>query len=141
VAGVSLGGHVAALVASLTDGLAAVVAGVPTCDVATMLAATMRSRWGVQAVTDSHVFDDAPRALSRIVSPLAFAPKVRHDRRFIYAAVGDRLVTAGQAVDLWEHWERPEICWLQGAHILNNVGAGRRFVAASLATAGVTGNT
>ncbi len=135
--GISLGGHVASLFASLAGGLSAVVAGVPTADVATMLGATMRARWGQQAVIDSHVLDPAPLALSRIVSPLSFAPRVDHDRRFLYAAVGDRLVTAGQAVSLWEHWERPTILWLQGAHILNNGLASRRFVASSLVSAGV----
>jgi hypothetical protein len=135
--GVSLGGHVASMFASLSDGLAAVIAGVPTSDVATMLGATMRSRWGEAALADSHVLDDAPRALSRVVSPLTFAPRVDIDRRFIYAAVGDRLVTADQAVALWRHWDRPTIHWLQGAHILNNAGASRRFVATSLVSAGV----
>lgn len=139
VYGVSLGGQVAALLASMTDELSAVVPGVPLVDVASMLGESLRTRWGEESVANSHVLDAAPRAISRIVSPLTFAPRVPRDRRFIYAAVGDRLVTADQAARLWLHWERPSILWLQGGHLLNNMRASRRFVVTSLAGAGVVG--
>ena len=39
------------------------------------------------------------------------------ERRFIFAAVADRIVPPEQARKLWEHWERPRIEWYQGAHI------------------------
>lgn len=139
VFGVSLGGHVAATLAGIESGLDAVVVGVPTADLAVMLADTMRARWGEEAVAASHVLDDAARSLSRLTSPLTFPPLVPADRRFIYAAVGDRLVTPQQALALWEHWSHPPILWLQGGHIANNVGASRRFVADSFTAAGVTG--
>lgn len=138
VFGVSLGGHVAALLASLDDRLSCVVAGVPTSDVATMLADTMRGHWGEAHVTASHVLDDAPATLSRLVSPLTFTPMVARENRYLYAAVGDRLVTPQQALALWRHWERPKILWLQGGHILNNVRASRRFVVRALSASGVT---
>lgn len=137
--GVSLGGHVAAMLAGLDDDLACVVAGVPTADLSTMLADTMRTHWGEEAVAASHVLDEPARTLSRLVSPLTFPARPPVERRFLYAAVGDRLVTPGQALALWQHWERPAILWLQGGHIANNVGASRRFVAQSLAASGVAG--
>lgn len=139
VHGVSLGGHVAAMLAGLDDDLACVVAGVPTSDIARMLADNMRTRWGEDALAASHVLDDASVALSRLVSPLTFEPRLPIDARYIYAAVGDRLVTPQQAVALWQHWDRPAILWLQGGHIANNVGASRRFVAEALSAHGVTG--
>jgi hypothetical protein len=135
--GISLGGLVASLLGAVEPELHAVVAGVPLTDIATMLSTTVRSRWGEAALADSHFLDPAPVALSRLASPLCFAPIVPPERRFIYAAIGDRLVTARQAEALWEHWDRPTILWLQGGHILNNVGASRRFVARSLAASGV----
>jgi hypothetical protein len=140
VHGVSLGGHVSALLASLTDQVAAVVPGVPLVDVASMLGETMRSRWGDEAVEEAHILDPAPRALSAVVSPLSFEPQVPHDRRFIYAAVGDRLVTADQALRLWRHWDRPKMLWLQGGHILNNTRSSRRFLVESMIESGVTGD-
>jgi pimeloyl-ACP methyl ester carboxylesterase len=135
--GVSLGGHVAAMVAGLDPGLDCVVSGVPTSDIATMLTDTMRARWGETALAASHVQDEAFRGLSRLVSPLALPPLVPIERRHVYAAVGDRLVTPQQALALWHHWERCSILWLQGGHIANNVGASRRFVTESLVAAGV----
>ena len=53
----------------------------------------------------------------RVVSPLASKPRVPVDGRFIFGAVADRLVPAAQVRDLWEHWDRPQIEWYQGAHI------------------------
>jgi hypothetical protein len=137
VFGISLGGLVASMLGAIEPDLSAVIAGVPLTDIATMLATTVRSRWGAEALADSHFLDAAPVELSRLVSPLSFEPLVPHDRRFIYAAIGDRLVTARQAEALWRHWEQPTILWLQGGHILNNVGASRRFVARALGASGV----
>jgi dienelactone hydrolase len=137
VYGVSLGGHVAGLLAALEPDLACVVAGVPTSDVAMMLTETVRQHWGPEAVAASGVEDEAFRTLSRLVSPLALPVAVPRERLFLYAAVGDRLVTPQQAIALWRHWDRPAILWLQGGHILNNVGASRRFVVESLAASGV----
>jgi dienelactone hydrolase len=137
VYGVSLGGHVAGLLAGLDARPAAVVAGVPTSDLATMLADTVRAHWGEAAVAASHVLDDDFRTLSRLVSPLTFAPKLSRDHLFVYGAVGDRLITPQQALALWRHWDSPAILWLQGGHIINNVGASRRFVLDAFAACGV----
>jgi hypothetical protein len=137
VFGVSLGGHVAALLAGVDSALRCVVAGVPTSDIATMLTQTVRQHWGAEAVEASGVEDPSFRTLSRLVSPLSLPVLVPHENRHLYAAVGDRLVTPQQAIALWRHWEKPTILWLQGGHILNNVGASRRFVVDSLAASGV----
>lgn len=135
--GISLGGHVAALLAATDPGLAAVVCGVPTADVSTMLADTMAGHWGPEVVARAHVRDEAPQTLSRLVSPLHFPAVLPTDRLFVYAAVGDRLVTPQQALALWRHWNRPAIRWLQGGHILNNVRAARRFVVLAMRSSGV----
>jgi pimeloyl-ACP methyl ester carboxylesterase len=137
VFGVSLGGLVASMLAATEPDLACVVAGVPLTNIATMLSDTVKSRWGAEALADAHFLDPAPVELSRLASPLSFDPVIPLERRFVYAAIGDRLVTARQAEALWRHWEQPTILWLQGAHILNNVGASRRFVGRALGASGV----
>ena len=137
VFGISLGGHVAAMLAGVEPDLRCVIAGVPTSDLATMLEHTVRQHWGEEAVQAAGVRDPAFRTLSRAVSPLSLPPLVPKERRYIYAAVGDRLVTPQQASALWRHWEEPAILWLQGAHILNNMAASRRFVVDALADSGV----
>jgi hypothetical protein len=55
--------------------------------------------------------------IMRVVSPLALESQVPVDRRFVFAAVADRLVPPEQAGRLWEHWDRPRIEWYQGGHM------------------------
>ena len=111
--GMSLGGYVSALVASLEDGLTCAVLGVPVADLIDVLGRHAGLR------------DDDPRGqalalaepLGRMVSPLSLLPRVPMQGRFIYAGVADRLVhPRDQVLRLWEHWGRPEIEWYQGGH-------------------------
>ncbi|MBV9487051.1 MAG: hypothetical protein JO246_13445 [Frankiaceae bacterium] len=139
VFGISLGGLVASMTAAFEPDLGCVVAGIPLTNIAMMLAMTVRSRWGEEALAETHFLDPAPVELSRLASPLSFPAVVPHDRRYIYGAVGDRLVTARQAEALWQHWEQPTVKWLHGGHILNNVKASRRFVTRAFAASGITG--
>jgi dienelactone hydrolase len=138
VFGVSLGGLVASMLAGFEADLACVVAGIPLTNMSMMLADTVRSRWGAEALAEAHLEDAAPVELSRLASSLTFDPVIPEDRRFIYAAVGDRLVTARQAEALARHWGDPTMMWLQGAHIVNNVRASRRFVTRAFAASGVS---
>jgi hypothetical protein len=55
--------------------------------------------------------------VSRVVSPLGLAPRVPREGRYIYAGLVDRWVRPANIVTLWEHWERPSICWYQGGHL------------------------
>jgi hypothetical protein len=139
VFGISLGGLVTSMLAAFEPDLACVVAGIPLTNIAMMLAMTVKSRWGEEVLAETHFLDPAPVELSRLASPLSYDAVVPHDRRFIYGAIGDRLVTARQAEALWQHWQQPTILWLHGGHILNNVRAGRRFVTRAFAASGVSG--
>jgi hypothetical protein len=42
---------------------------------------------------------------------------VPRERRYLFAAVADRLIPAAQVRDLWRHWEQPRIEWYQGGHV------------------------
>jgi hypothetical protein len=53
----------------------------------------------------------------RVISPLALAPRVPLPGRMIFAANADRLVPPDQPLDLWRHWEEPEIVWYEGTHV------------------------
>jgi hypothetical protein len=114
ITGVSLGGYVTSLTASLEDGLACAIAGIPAVDLMDLL-----EHHADLAPDDErrHVLTLA-KQIGRVVSPLVLEPRVPHDRRFVYAGVGDRLVhPRHQVARLWEHWGRPEIMWFEGAHI------------------------
>jgi pimeloyl-ACP methyl ester carboxylesterase len=109
----SLGGCVAALVASLEPGLTCAILGVPVADLIQLLA--RHAGFGPddprrQAVT-------VAEPIGRMMSPLSLDPLVPMSGRFIYAGVADRLVhPRDQIIRLWEHWGRPEIVWYQGGH-------------------------
>lgn len=111
--GMSLGGYVSSLVASVEDGLTCAVLGVPVADLI-----------GVLSGNDG-LHDDDPRKLTlqralplgRMVSPLSLTPKVPMRGRFIYGGLADRLVNPrDQVLRLWEHWGKPEVHWYAGAH-------------------------
>jgi dienelactone hydrolase len=116
VMGYSLGGYNAALLASIEEGLDCAIAGIPAVDFTRLLfrhgpQLTLRDarERGMEAEAMSEIF--------RVISPLAVAPRLPRERRYIFAAVADRLVPADQVRDLWQHWERPAIEWYQGGHI------------------------
>ena len=133
VYGVSLGGHTAALLASLEPDLAGVVAGVPTSDFTALLVRSVARLDGEEAVEALGLLDDSVVTLNRLVSPLTLRPLVAPERRYIFAAVGDRIANAEQAVALWRHWERPQIEWFQGSHVGSTASRSlRRFAVEAL---------
>jgi len=114
--GISLGGYNAALLSALDDDLACVIAGIPLVDIPEAMIwhglLSAFSGRGFEALDADHMHQ-----IMRVVSPLSFAPQLPVERRFLFAAVADRLVPPGQAVRLWEHWEQPRVEWYQGGHM------------------------
>ena len=113
--GISLGGYTTALFASIADGLACAVAGIPLTDITRLVerhGSTHQVRYAMHLGYD---LERVSRVLS-VVSPLVLEPKVPHPGRLIFGAVGDRLVTPDHVRDLWRHWQKPEIVWYQGSH-------------------------
>ena len=140
VHGVSLGGHTAALLASVEPGLACVVAGVPTADLSTMLARHMARFEGDEIVAASGMLAIPARSVNDLVSPLAYTPLLDTSRLFIYAGVGDRVTTPEQAVALWRHWREPAIQWVQRGHIAAPAAhSARQFTERALRSSGVAG--
>jgi hypothetical protein len=137
VYGVSLGGCVAALVASVEDGLACAIAGIPAADLPGLYRrhapAAVRCR-----AEEAGALGPEADAVHSVVSPLVLQPKVPRSRRYLFAGAGDRMSTSGQARSLWEHWERPKMAWYPGGHVgfwwARNVTA---FVTAALAESGL----
>ena len=116
VHGISLGAYTSALLAGLEDGLACVIAGVPPCDLV-HTEERMATSFEARSALAVGIQPDRQRAIHRVVSPLALAPRLEHKRRFIYAATGDQFVPIEQVQRLWLHWERPRIGWCTGGHV------------------------
>jgi dienelactone hydrolase len=116
VHGLSLGGFHTALLACLDDGLACAIPGIPLADV-TRVVWRHGPPLRIRHFERNGVVHEAVSEVLRVVSPLALEPRVPKDRRYLYAAVADRLVPADQVYDLWRHWDEPEIVWYQGGHV------------------------
>lgn len=110
---ISMGGYIAALVASLEDDLTCAILGVPVADLVQLLgrhSGLSRSDPRRQTVA-------LAEPLGRMASPLSMQPRVPMRGRFIYAGIADRVVHPHeQVVRLWEHWGKPEIVWYRGGH-------------------------
>jgi hypothetical protein len=111
--GLSLGGYIASLVASLEKNLTCAILGVPVADLVGLVG------------RHSGLGHDDPRRqtmrraepIGRMVSPLSLDPLAPMPGRFIYAGVADRLVhPREQVIRLWEHWGKPKIVWYPGGH-------------------------
>jgi hypothetical protein len=115
--GVSLGGCLVALVAGVDDRVGTVIAGIPAVDVT---AAIRRGSSGDQVAEPKRMglFGDCLELIHRPVNPLSLAPLVPQQQRFIYAGVADQVATPDDAYRLWQHWERPNVLWFGGSHLV-----------------------
>ena len=113
VYGLSLGGFIAALVASLDEDLACAILGVPVADLIELLG--RHSGLGQHDPRLETIAQAAP--IGRMISPLSLTPLVAPQGRFIYAGLADQVVHPREQVHrLWEHWGSPDIEWYRGGH-------------------------
>ena len=115
--GMSLGGYVTALLASIEPELAFAVPMIPLVSLTDMmwaegegdprLARAIEHGWSRVALRDFFAVHD----------PLERPPLVPPARRLIIAALGDRICPPDHAMALWQHWERPRIHWYPGGHL------------------------
>ena len=111
--GISLGGYIAALVASLDDDLTCAILGVPPSNLVELLG----KHSGLPRNDPRRTTIGLAPPIGEMVSPLSLEPKVPPGGRFIYAGLADRIVhPRRQVMQLWEHWGRPEVGWYHGGH-------------------------
>ena len=116
IIGYSLGALVASLVASVEDDLACVIAGIPVVDLPDLFRRHSPAR--IARLADAYgVLGQAADDVHRVVSPLAMDCRVPFERRFLFAGLGDRMSTFGQARRLWLHWDRPTLTTYAGGHV------------------------
>lgn len=116
VMGLSLGGLVAALCASLEEGLACVIAGIPVVDLPDLF--RRHSPPAIAAKAQEYgVLGTAADDVHRVVSPLAMTCRVPAPHRYVFAGLGDRMSTFGHARRLWLHWDRPALAAYAGGHV------------------------
>jgi hypothetical protein len=133
--GLSLGGYIAALVASLETGLTCAILGVPVADLVGLLG----RHSGLRRDDPRRRTMELAEPIGRMTSPLSLAPLVPMPGRFIYAGLADQVVhPREQVVRLWEHWGKPEIVWYRGGHTgFFQARPVQRFVEAALQQSGL----
>lgn len=114
--GVSLGGYITALTTCFDGDLDAAIAGIPVCDLPALLSRQFPAHVRRRAI-EHGILEGCAEQVHRVVSPLAMPSLLDPQRRFIFAGLGDRMAVPTQAHALWEHWERPTICWFPGNHV------------------------
>lgn len=111
--GMSLGGYIAALVASLETDLTSAILGVPVANLVELLS----RHSGLRADDPRRETMRLAEPIGRMISPLSFTPQVPMRGRFFYAGVADRVVhPRRQVMPLWKHWGMPEMVWYPGGH-------------------------
>jgi len=118
VAGMSLGGYTAALLASCEPGLGFAIPMIPAVSMADLLWIHGEGTPSRRRAERDGVTVEALRAMFAVHTPLEHTPLVARERRFIVAGRADRITPPAQATMLWEHWERPAIHWFSGSHLL-----------------------
>ncbi|WP_353248830.1 hypothetical protein [Salinisphaera sp. T31B1] len=137
--GYSLGGYNAALLASVESSLACVIAGIPLTDIPATIWDHMpllhRQYIEAQGIDQGRL-----SALLAPVSPMYRACAVARERRYIFAATADQLVSPQQPLDLWQHWQRPAIHWYHGSHLsVRQEPGGHTFIERALRETGLIG--
>lgn len=115
--GISLGGYIAALWASL-DALTFCVPIVPmVCMGEVAWEFISKSPKLLQRVKDAGFTAEHFKQSYSLHSPLSHRPKVPTQNRMIVAGLGDEIVSPRHPHQLWMHWDEPKIHWFAGGHM------------------------
>ena len=130
IQGGSLGGYTTALYASLDPRLACAIPIVPPARFARLVWSELapERRRALEAAGASEALLDEAWASHAI---LRHRPRVAKEDRLIVAAAADRLCTPEHARALHEHWDRPELHWYPGSHLVPIGRGGVRLRVAS----------
>ena len=139
ITGMSLGGYLTALLASIDPSLAFAIPNVPVASMVDLLLA-----WGPLAKLLRRTLrlagigiQDARRLLA-VHHALSYRPALPKERLMVIAGVGDRMAPPSHARLLWEHWGQPTAYYFPGNHALHlDRGGYLRVMAKFLARQGL----
>ena len=118
--GVSLGGYHTALMSAIDDRIDFAIPMIPFVSVidlilewqpAGTMIKTMLNLYGIKV-------EDVRHAMA-VHSALSYPRRLDKDRLFIVAGTGDKMATPKHAALLWEHWNRPNIYYYGGNHLIH----------------------
>lgn len=116
IQGISLGGYVSSLYAALDPALTVAMPTVPAVDLVPSLHSQLpryqRDRWQREG------FHSLLTRAWSLHSPLSYRVRVPKAGRLLVAGFADRITPPPQVRALWEHWDRPELHWYPGSHLV-----------------------
>jgi len=115
--GMSLGGYITALLATVEPELAFAVPMIPLISLPEMMWAEGESDARLARAVEHGWSLAALRDFFAVHAPLARPPLVPRERRLVIAALGDRICPPAHADALWRHWDEPRIHWYPGGHL------------------------
>jgi pimeloyl-ACP methyl ester carboxylesterase len=115
--GMSLGGYITALLATVEPELAFAVPMIPLTSLPEMMWAEGESDARLARAVEHGWSLAALRDFFAVHAPLARRPLVPRERRLVIAALGDRICPPAHADALWRHWDEPRIHWYPGGHL------------------------
>lgn len=120
VTGISLGGYTSALLAGVDERLHFCIPNVPVVSVFDLMLEWFPANVVIKtALRVSGVSVKQARHVMAVHCPLTYAPKIPRERLMIIGGAGDRFAPPKHARLLWDHWDRPEIHWFPGNHLLH----------------------
>ena len=120
VTGISLGGYTSALLAAVEERLQFSIPNVPVVSLFDLMlqwfpaSAVIKTGLRLSGVS----IKDA-RHIMAVHCPLTYEPIIPKERLMIIGGAGDRFAPPKHARLLWDHWDRPDIHWFPGNHILH----------------------
>jgi acetyl esterase/lipase len=124
VMGLSLGGYLAAVLASVAPETRFAVGLLPVADIPTLMwsngEGTAERAWAEGAGV---TFDMFCRSMA-VHAPLARRLAIPRERVLLVGARGDRIIPPVHTEVLWEHWGRPRLHWTAGSHLAHFGRAG-----------------
>jgi len=119
VMGMSLGGYIASVLASVDAKLDFVVAMIPMVSMADLLWQHGENHPIRKEAEARGITLEQTRLIYSAHSPLELQPVLAPERLMIVAGRGDRVCSPAHVDMLWEHWSRPRLHWFPGGHILH----------------------
>nr|WP_064570986.1 alpha/beta hydrolase [Gordonia sp. LAM0048] len=116
IAGTSLGGPIAAMVASMDPRISSVLAVVPMLEMHATLAHHMERGGSKGRHLASLMRSEPVRAVSSVINPLSVEPIPAPERRMVVAALNDRVTSVSAAQQLHRHWGG-QVHWYSGSHV------------------------
>lgn len=120
ISGLSLGGYLSALTASVDDRLSFCIPNAPVVCPADMLMEWAPLSWLVRGAMRRHGIDvpELRHALA-LHCPLTWQPKLSSDRLLVIGGAGDRFTAPRYVRQLHRHWQGSALHWFPGNHVLH----------------------